>query len=239
MADTKDSVATEVARKEGDARDAEDAGGAVDGGDNAPATEEDFSKTFDPLVVLTEVETKTGEEEELVVFKIRSKLFRFDKDRSEWKERGTGDVRFLKHKESNKIRILMRREKTLKICLNHYVSPSVVLTENVGSDRSWVFHAVDYADGEADESLLAIRFANSENANLFRDQYNAAREHMRKLVAGEPLPENTVTTTPEPAESKGKAEGVKPSSEKSDNATASPTEKDKTAPKAVAAAKGL
>lgn len=31
-----------------------------------------------------------------------------------------GDVKFLKHKESGKIRVLMRREKTLKICANHY-----------------------------------------------------------------------------------------------------------------------
>jgi Ran-binding protein 1 len=237
MADTKDFVATEVARKEGDAPDTDDAGEAVDGGDNAPATEEDFSKTFDPLVVLSEVETKTGEEEELVVFKIRSRLFRYDKERSEWKERGTGDVRLLKHKESNKIRILMRREKTLKICLNHYVSPSITLKENVGSDRSWVFHAVDYADGEADEALLAIRFANSENANLFRDQYNAAREHMRKLVAGEPLLENTATATETEADIK--TEGTKPSSEKSDDAPTNPTHKDKTAPQAVAAAKAL
>ena len=31
-----------------------------------------------------------------------------------WKERGIGEVRFLRHKESKKIRLLMRREKTLK-----------------------------------------------------------------------------------------------------------------------------
>jgi Ran-binding protein 1 len=190
MADTKEHVSNEsVPRKDDETPDAENAGEAGEAVDGAPATEEDFSKTFDPLVVLTEVETKTGEEEEAVVFKIRAKLFRFDKERSEWKERGTGDVRLLKHKETNKIRLLMRREKTLKICMNHYVNSAIVLSENVGSDRSWVFQAVDYADGEADEALLAIRFANSENANLFRDQYDAARDHMRKVLAGEPLPE--------------------------------------------------
>ena len=50
----------------------------------------------------------------------RSKLFRFDKSTNEWKERGTGDVKLLKHKESGKIRLLMRRDKTHKICANHY-----------------------------------------------------------------------------------------------------------------------
>ena len=50
----------------------------------------------------------------------RAKLFRFDFDTNEWKERGVGNVRFLKHKESKKVRLLMRREKVLKVCANHY-----------------------------------------------------------------------------------------------------------------------
>lgn len=49
----------------------------------------------------------------------RAKLFRFDGSSSEWKERGTGDVRLLKHKESKKVRLVMRRDKTLKVCANH------------------------------------------------------------------------------------------------------------------------
>jgi len=58
---------------------------------------------FEPLVKLDEVEVKTLEEDEDVLFKMRAKLFRFDKPLKEWKERGTGDVRFLQHKESKKI----------------------------------------------------------------------------------------------------------------------------------------
>jgi Ran-binding protein 1 len=49
----------------------------------------------------------------------RAKLFRFSKEGGEWKERGTGDVRFLQHKETKKIRLVMRRDKTLKVCANH------------------------------------------------------------------------------------------------------------------------
>ena len=51
---------------------------------------------------------------------MRAKLFRFHKDTKEWKERGTGDVRILKHKEHQKCRLVMRRDKTLKVCANHY-----------------------------------------------------------------------------------------------------------------------
>ena len=70
---------------------------------------------------LTEtVDTKTHEEAEEQTFKMRAKLFKFDRDTREWKERGTGDVRLLKHKENGKTRLVMRRDKTLKVCANHY-----------------------------------------------------------------------------------------------------------------------
>ncbi len=52
----------------------------------------------------------------------RAKLFRYDfeADPPEWKERGTGEVKFLKHRRTNNVRLLMRRDKTHKICANHY-----------------------------------------------------------------------------------------------------------------------
>jgi len=52
----------------------------------------------------------------------RAKLFRYDftSDPHEWKERGTGDVKILKNADKDTYRILMRRDKTLKICANHY-----------------------------------------------------------------------------------------------------------------------
>ena len=69
---------------------------------------------FEPVIRLTEkVETKTNEELEEQTFKMRAKLFKFVKESSEWKERGTGDVRLLKHKEDGKTRLVMRRDKTL------------------------------------------------------------------------------------------------------------------------------
>lgn len=49
----------------------------------------------------------------------RAKLFRFVKSDLEWKERGTGDVRLLAHKQTGKVRLVMRRDKTLKVCANH------------------------------------------------------------------------------------------------------------------------
>jgi Ran-binding protein 1 len=64
---------------------------------------------------------------------MRAKLFKFDRDSREWKERGTGDVRLLKHKENGKTRLVMRRDKTLKVCANHYGAFSS--TEQQGCSR--------------------------------------------------------------------------------------------------------
>ncbi|OMH85166.1 Ran-specific GTPase-activating protein 1 [Zancudomyces culisetae] len=139
---------------------------------------------FEPVIKLKEVEVKTLEEDEETLFKMRAKLFRFDTDANEWKERGTGDVKLLKHKETKKIRVLMRRDKTLKVCANHYITDDMNLTANVGSDRSWVWNvAADVSDGEPEHQMLAIRFANSENANKFKEAFEDARTSNSKLAS--------------------------------------------------------
>lgn len=140
---------------------------------------------FEPVIKLDQVEVKTHEEDEQVLFKMRSKMFRFDKTNNEWKERGTGDVRLLLHKDHAKVRLVMRREKTHKVCANHYLTDDMELSPNVGSDRSWVWNvAADFADGEAKQELLAIRFANSENAQKFKAKFEEAREWNSDLTSG-------------------------------------------------------
>lgn len=75
---------------------------------------------FNPVVRLTEKQdVKTNEEDMEPVFKMRAKLFRFDRDSREWKERGTGDVKLCKAKNGN-TRLIMRRDRTLKVCANHW-----------------------------------------------------------------------------------------------------------------------
>jgi Ran-binding protein 1 len=150
--------------------------------DEAPESEDVH---FEPVIRLTEkVEVKTNEELEEQTFKMRAKLFKFVRDSNEWKERGTGDVRLLKHKENGKTRLVMRRDKTLKVCANHYVVPDMKLSPNVGSDRSWVWNAAaDVSEGEPEAQTLAIRFANSENANLFKEAFIKAQQENEALFA--------------------------------------------------------
>ncbi|KDR83406.1 hypothetical protein GALMADRAFT_132860 [Galerina marginata CBS 339.88] len=152
--------------------------------------EEEVDVHFEPVIKLTEqVDTKTHEEDENVLFKMRAKLFRFDGDSTEWKERGTGDVRLLSHKETKKVRLVMRRDKTLKVCANHVISGDMRLQPNVGSDRSWVWKVTaDYSEQPPTAETLAIRFANPENAALFKTAFEEGQK-TNLALSGKAAPE--------------------------------------------------
>ncbi|XP_069034101.1 ran-specific GTPase-activating protein [Embiotoca jacksoni] len=142
---------------------------------------------FEPIVSLPEQDVKTLEEDEEELFKMRAKLYRFasENDPPEWKERGTGDVKLLKHKEKGTIRLLMRRDRTLKICANHHIMPMMELKPNAGSDRAWVWNTLaDYADECPKPELLAIRFLNAENAQKFKGKFDECKEEVRKNLEG-------------------------------------------------------
>lgn len=85
--------------------------------EEAPTGEdEDTGAQVAPIVKLEEVAVTTGEEEEDPILDLKSKLYRFDKEGNQWKERGAGTVKYLKHKVTGKVRLVMRQSKTLKIC---------------------------------------------------------------------------------------------------------------------------
>jgi Ran-binding protein 1 len=141
---------------------------------------------------LEEVEVETGEEQEEVIYSQRGKLFLYGETLLDvgsgtktWKERGIGDIRILKHKEHGRMRVLMRQEKTMKVIINHALDPRIVLQPNSGSDRSWVWSAFDFAEGELLETVLAIRFADSDIAANFKKVFEENQKEMEKVLAGE------------------------------------------------------
>ncbi|XP_031714302.1 E3 SUMO-protein ligase RanBP2 isoform X3 [Anarrhichthys ocellatus] len=143
--------------------------------------EDEDGPHFEPIVPLPDkVDVKTGEEEEEEMFCNRAKLFRFDTDTKEWKERGIGNVKILKHSAKGKVRLLMRREQVLKICANHYINADMLLKANAGSDKSWVWNAIDYADEEPKPEQLAIRFKTSDEASLFKSKFEEAQKVILK-----------------------------------------------------------
>jgi Ran-binding protein 1 len=138
--------------------------------------DEDTGAQIAPIVKLEEVSVTTGEENEDAVLDLKAKLYRFDKDGNQWKERGAGTVKLLKHNESGKVRLVMRQSKTLKICANHLVLASMSVQEHAGNEKSCVWHAADFADGELKDELFCIRFASVENCKTFMEIFQEVAE---------------------------------------------------------------
>ncbi|CAM8881709.1 unnamed protein product [Rhodiola kirilowii] len=147
--------------------------------------EEDTGAQIAPIIKLEEVSVTTGEEDEEALLDLKAKLYRFDKDLSQWKERGGGNVKFLKHKVTHKVRLVMRQAKTLKICANHLVLPSMTVQEHAGNDKSCVWHATDFADGELKDELFCIRFASVENCKTFMEKFQEVAESQSTKEEGE------------------------------------------------------
>ncbi|KAJ8898950.1 hypothetical protein K2173_008450 [Erythroxylum novogranatense] len=148
------------------------------------ADDEDTGAQVAPIIKLEEVAVTTGEEEEDPILDLKAKLYRFDKEGNQWKERGVGNVKLLKHKESGKVRLVMRQSKTLKICANHLVVPSINVQEHHANDKSCVWHATDFADGELKDELFCIRFASIENCKTFRETIQGVAEDQGKKEKG-------------------------------------------------------
>eukprot|EP00435_Cladocopium_sp_Y103_P066081 s648_g28.t1 len=153
----------------------------------APAVSLDLQDDFirwmhwktDPAMKMTEV--PTGEEDEDEIYSQRSKLYRF-KD-GEWKERGLGESKLLRHRENGKIRFMMRQEKTGKIVANHYpydYPPYCELKLNTGSDKCWVWTTMDYSEDEVQVEQFALRFKEVDLAQQFFDAFNNAKDENAK-----------------------------------------------------------
>lgn len=70
------------------------------------------------------------------------------------------------------------------------VVPEMKLSPNVGSDRSWVWNVVaDVSEGEPEALTLAIRFANSDNANQFKDAFIKAQKENEDVLKAAKGPE--------------------------------------------------
>lgn len=155
-----------------------------DEGDDKVAVDEECKAKFEPLVNLEdfpEIELKTNEEDEEILYSCRAKIFRFVSETSEWKERGFGVFKFLKHKSTGKVRVLMRRDKTLKICANHYMTSKMKLEQNVGSDRSWVYSTLaDFSDEESKAETFAIKLGSVDAAKEFKLKFAEAQEEAAK-----------------------------------------------------------
>ena len=186
--------------------------GAPDGTPASPELYEnvdgdDSHIEFQPIVQLpAQVAVVTGEEEEEVLWEARARLYRFTA--AEWKERGVGGVRLLRHSATGRCRVVMRRDQVHKICLNHALSPDLTLLPMPGcQDRAWLWHAADFADAAPDAppvyQQFALRFKTKELAADFKDVFDSA-----KLSREDESPGSILVSLLSGADQQGTSDGV-------------------------------
>ncbi|XP_074658273.1 E3 SUMO-protein ligase RanBP2-like [Tubulanus polymorphus] len=146
-------------------------GGA--GGDSADGDEIVQSNDihFEPIIPLPDlVETTTGEENEECLYKQRVKMYRYDADNKQWKERGIGEMKVLKHNTEERYRMVMRREQIFKLCCNQMITKDLALQPMPSSESAWCWYAIDYSDND-DRTCqqFALRFKKVEQAKEFKE----------------------------------------------------------------------
>ena len=145
--------------------------------------EEEKKGTWEQKVDLpTDFKKTTGEESEECIYKQRAKLYRFRDE--QWKERGVGNCKLMRHKESKKIRMIMRQEKTLKPIANFIVAekPLCELLPMNNNDKAYLWSCYDCSDAEPAVEKLAIRLKDAELAQKFKEAIEAAQVY-NKAVA--------------------------------------------------------
>ncbi|MFN9908637.1 MAG: hypothetical protein ACK56F_21340, partial [bacterium] len=78
----------------------------------------------------------------------------------QWKERGTGNGKLLRNKETKKIRFVMRQEKTLKPVANFILqeSPLCDLVPMKGNVKAYTWACNDFSEDQSKLEKLAARF---------------------------------------------------------------------------------
>lgn len=107
------------------------------------------------------IEIKSGEEDEDIIFEQRCKLFRF-RDK-EYKERGLGNIKALKHRTTGAGRLIMRRDLINLVCLNCWSCSKI---ERV-RDTQVRFAGLDASDGEPVMTVFLAKFKTQELTDTF------------------------------------------------------------------------
>lgn len=135
---------------------------------------------FKPIIPLPElVATKTGEEDEDVVFNHRAKVYRFDKDAKEWKEKGVGDIKILHHAAKNTFRILLRRDQVHKVACNHYINLEQKLEPMLKTPTALSWFAMDFSEDKVQFEKLVVRFNTVKAKDEFKKVFEESQEKLK------------------------------------------------------------
>ena len=137
--------------------------------------DDDVNIYVEPIVQLKSVAVESGEENEGVIFNERCKLYRFDDKK--WKERGVGEVKLLRHKETGKARLVMRRDQVHIVCANHLLTSEMRLEPFKNNELTVTWNAFsDVSDGSPCDCIFAVKFKNLELLSSFKENFGALCE---------------------------------------------------------------
>jgi hypothetical protein len=96
------------------------------------------------------------------------------KEGGEWRERGTGELKLLKHKVTGAMRAVMRQEKVGKVRINQMVPEDAELKAIPGSDKHWTWAALDASDDPVSKTHL-VKLKDADAAKEFKKAWDEAR----------------------------------------------------------------
>ncbi|KAJ1907071.1 hypothetical protein IWQ60_011938 [Tieghemiomyces parasiticus] len=137
------------------------------------ATEE---SSYEPPSTLTQSTSRAGEEDEVTIYETLCKVFAFDATKKSFGDRGVGDLRINRHRETGAMRLLCRQKGSDTISLNVAVFPAMQFTHPEGK-KDIVFIAVA---GEGKPTKFLLRVKTPELARELKSQLEEARDSLEK-----------------------------------------------------------
>lgn len=142
--------------------------------DDSYIEEHDPIPEFQPIIPLPDkIEEVTGEENDTILFERRAKLYKYvDK---EWKEKGVGILKILKNIDTEKVRLVMRRDQVHKVCANHFLYDNMELKPK--GDKAVLWSANDFSDAvKVQLENLCARFKTVEDCEEFTRIFNENKQ---------------------------------------------------------------
>uniref|UniRef100_A0A2H8TIT0 E3 SUMO-protein ligase RanBP2 n=1 Tax=Melanaphis sacchari TaxID=742174 RepID=A0A2H8TIT0_9HEMI len=142
--------------------------------DDSYTEEHDPIPEFQPIIPLPDkIEEITGEENDTILFEKRAKLYKYVE--KEWKEKGIGILKILRNNDTNKVRLVMRREQVHKVCANHFLYDNMELKPK--GDKAVVWSANDFSDAvQVQAENLCARFKTVEDCKEFVRVFNENKQ---------------------------------------------------------------
>ncbi|MEN2498987.1 MAG: Ran-binding domain [Marteilia pararefringens] len=107
-----------------------------------------------------------------VIFHSKAKLFRFNPDHVEWKQKGTGVFKVVvphDKKGQGIVQFMLRREPMMMLSINCFITKDTSLDDLGKSALMTQFVASDYSTGECVDSLFSVKLPTKEIVKTFRE----------------------------------------------------------------------